>query len=512
MKIFLSYPSEERAVAERVNHALLGHGHDVFFDRADLEAGFEYDQAIARAIGESDLFVFFITPASVQTGRYTLTELSLAERRWPHAGGRVLPVMARPTDIAAVPAYLRAVNILTPRGDIAAETVHQVQRMERARRLGPRIWRQVRSPRGIVAAVCIVAVAALGWLAHETGVTRVARERLPADVRRHARLVAPLVDSGFAIATTSPPRLVQFTDEGTQVGAPLELMGEPVSITRTPSQLLIVTRGRDGIMAIDAKRPHVVDSALLDPSAVASPRYVVNPPRPSGDIESVQPHRLGLWVTTGDRDGEPTMLRYRIDKRWDVVTWTVDSAGFGREAMGVRLRRVGAQLWGARARGNPGVLYHFVDPMIRIDRFDGRERRIVACATDIAASPRGNPLFLSCDNALQEVSVQARQLTLERTWPPFPAARGDAGTSTHHLIEADSSGLVVAFNIERAAADSTPVRTQVFVLDSTGSARVLDEPRAAVRSLALTPRRIVTVLRRADGSSDVIVRPRRRSR
>lgn len=510
MKIFLSYPSEERAVAERVNHALLGHGHDVFFDRADLEAGFEYDQAIARAIGESDLFVFFITPASVQSGRYTLTELGLAERRWPHAGGRVLPVMVKPTDIATIPAYLRAVNILTPRGDIVAETVHQLQRMEHARRLVPRVWRRVRSPRGIVAVVCVVAVAALAWLARESGMTRIARERLPADVRQRARAAAPLVDSGFVIAATDPPRLVQFTDGGAQVGTPLELMGEPVSVTRTPSHLLVVTRGRDGIMMIDAKRLHVVDSALLDPSAVESPRYVTNPPRPSGDIESVQPHRLGLWMTTGDRDGEPTMLRYRADKRWDVVTWTVDTAGFGRDAMGVRLRRVGEQIWGVRTRGNPGVLYHFVDPMLRIDRFDGRERRIVACATDIAASARGNPLFLSCDNALQEVSVQARQLTLERTWPPFAVERGDVGTFTHHLIETDSIGLVVAFNIESGAPDSAPVRAQVFVLDSAGSARVLDEPRAAVRSLALTPRRIVAVLRRADGSSDVIVRPRRR--
>src|SRR5687767_7182769 len=157
VKIFLSYPSE---------------------------AGFEYDQAIARAIGESDLFVFFITPASVQSGRYTLTELGLAERRWPHAGGRVLPVMVKPTDIATIPAYLRAVNILTPRGDIVAETVHQLQRMEHARRLVPRVWRRVRSPLGIVAVVCIVAVAALAWLARESGMTRIARERLPADVRQ----------------------------------------------------------------------------------------------------------------------------------------------------------------------------------------------------------------------------------------------------------------------------------------------------------------------------------------
>jgi hypothetical protein len=510
VKIFLSYPSEERPVAERMNHALLGHGHDVFFDRADLEAGFEYDQAIGRAIGESDLFIFFITPASVQPGRYTLTELGLAEERWPHASGRVLPVIIKPTEMASIPAYLRAVNILTPRGEVAADTVHQVQRIERSRRLLPRAWRQVRSPRGIVALVCVVAVAALAWLARETGLLGLASVQLPADVRHSARAVAPLVDSGFVVAVTGPPRLFEFTESGTQVGRAIDLMGEPVAITRTPSHFLIVTRGRDGVVVIDAKRPRVVDSTLLDPSSVAPPPFGTTTSRASGDIESVQPHRLGLWMTTGDRDGEPTMLRYRFDKRWEVVSWTVDSAGFGREAMGVRLRRVGNQLWGVRARGNPAALYHFVDPMIRIDRFDGRERRIVACATDIAASARGNPLFLSCDNALQEVSVQARQLTLERTWPAFPVERGAQGTVTHHILETDSLGMVAAFNIEDGSPNNPPVRVQLFVLDSMGTARVLDEPRAVAQSIALTPTRIVTMLRRADGSSDVVVRPRRR--
>ena len=97
VKLFLSYPVDERDVVERVHYALLAQGYDVFFDRADLAPGHEYDQAIARAIAASDVFVFFITPASIAPGRYTLTELRLAEQKWPHASGHVLPVMLRPS-------------------------------------------------------------------------------------------------------------------------------------------------------------------------------------------------------------------------------------------------------------------------------------------------------------------------------------------------------------------------------------------------------------------------------
>ncbi len=54
MKIFLSYASEHRATAERINLALNSEGHDVFFDRADLPVAQGYDARIRRAIQASD--------------------------------------------------------------------------------------------------------------------------------------------------------------------------------------------------------------------------------------------------------------------------------------------------------------------------------------------------------------------------------------------------------------------------------------------------------------------------
>ena len=366
MKIFLSHPSEERDVAERLNLALVQQGHNVFFDRADLEPGREYDQAIANAIAASELFIFLITPGSVTPGRYTLTEVKLAEERWPHPDGRVLPVMLRKTDFTAVPNYLRAVDILTPTGEPVAETAHEVQRLVRGHRLTTRLGRWGRTPAGLAtAAVVLIAVSALAWVVRpwasgRVGVTTVT---LPADVRGRARAVAPLLDSGFIVATSNPPQLLRFTESGVPFGDAVDLMGDPVWMSRTPAQVLVVTRARDGVMVFDLKKLHVTDSSIVDPSRIKPVYRFENPPRRSGDLQSAAVGPRGeLWMTTGDRDGEPTVVRYHpSDETWDIPTFSVDTAGFGPGAKGVTLHDLRGELWGVRARGNPSAIYHLRD-------------------------------------------------------------------------------------------------------------------------------------------------------
>ena len=124
MKIFLSYASEDRDMAEAVVHSLRGRKHTVFLDRSDLPPGGSYEDRIEAAIQASDVLVFLISRHSVARGRFTLTELAIAERRWPHADGRVLPVRINSDAVSMdeIPTYLRAVTILEPAGNIAAET------------------------------------------------------------------------------------------------------------------------------------------------------------------------------------------------------------------------------------------------------------------------------------------------------------------------------------------------------------------------------------------------------
>jgi hypothetical protein len=127
MRIFLAYASEDRNPAERICLALVGDGHEVFFDRASLPPGGNFNARIREAIRQSDLMVFLISESSVAASAYTLTELSIARSRWPHPAGRVIPVMLRPTDFDRIPNYLRAVTILEPGGDAAAELVEAIR-------------------------------------------------------------------------------------------------------------------------------------------------------------------------------------------------------------------------------------------------------------------------------------------------------------------------------------------------------------------------------------------------
>ncbi|MEA3157861.1 MAG: hypothetical protein QOK44_5450 [Betaproteobacteria bacterium] len=133
MKIFLSYSSKDRTLAEPVYLALRAEQHAVFFDRTDLPPGEEYDARIREAIEASDLLVFLISPDSLKAGAYTLTELDIAQKTWGHPAGKVLPVMLRPTEFSTLPPYLRAVTVLEPAGNVAAAVADAVHRIYRGK-------------------------------------------------------------------------------------------------------------------------------------------------------------------------------------------------------------------------------------------------------------------------------------------------------------------------------------------------------------------------------------------
>lgn len=127
MQIFLSYASEDKEIAEPIAFSLRARGHKVFFDRDDLPPGGEYDIRIEKAVERSALFVFLITPDSILKGRFTLTELEFARRKWGSGDGHVLPVLAKATPLEEIPNFLKSVTILEPAGNIAAEVASAVE-------------------------------------------------------------------------------------------------------------------------------------------------------------------------------------------------------------------------------------------------------------------------------------------------------------------------------------------------------------------------------------------------
>lgn len=137
-RIFLSYSSDQRMLAERIVISLRGDGHQVFFDRETLPASAAFHGQIRRDIRRSDLMVFLISPRSVRSGSYAITELRIAQREWGTARFRVVPMMVERTPLETIPPLLREVTMLEPEGDPVGELTHAVDwvlRRNRRRRL-----------------------------------------------------------------------------------------------------------------------------------------------------------------------------------------------------------------------------------------------------------------------------------------------------------------------------------------------------------------------------------------
>jgi TIR domain len=206
MRVFLSYPSVQRTTAERLAHALEAEGHEVFFDRHDLDAGEAFHARIREAIAKAQAMVFLLTPQSVRAGSYALTELELARERWPRPSGHVLPVMLVPTPVAELPAYLSTVTILQPRGEPVAETVAAVARLGPDRQ-GPRLrW----AMGAVLAVAAIVATGLMVQRQQQAQAEQKVRNEAQAQVLAEAQAARELcVGAGHALALASLDQLAQ---------------------------------------------------------------------------------------------------------------------------------------------------------------------------------------------------------------------------------------------------------------------------------------------------------------
>jgi sulfatase modifying factor 1 len=164
MRVFLSYASEDRSRIEPIRYALAEQGHDIFYDREDLLPGEAFDSRIRSAIERSDLFVFFLSPHTVDAGSYTLNELSVCERMWPRADGHVLPVILAGIPRQDIPAYLRSVTCLTPVGNITASVADAVLQLARAHSR-----RRMRKLAALAVALLIPVAIASYWLLQRAG-------------------------------------------------------------------------------------------------------------------------------------------------------------------------------------------------------------------------------------------------------------------------------------------------------------------------------------------------------
>ncbi|HEY3178134.1 MAG TPA: toll/interleukin-1 receptor domain-containing protein [Casimicrobiaceae bacterium] len=156
MRVFISYASEHRDLAERLALGLRNDGNSVFFDREALPAGASFDDRIRSAIGRCNLFVFLISKESLRKGAYAQTELNMAQQRWPNPAGKVLPVLGDEVTIEELPPYLRAVSALETKGDLVAEVLQATASLARERRVALAI-------RFVAVATTLVVASVAGW-------------------------------------------------------------------------------------------------------------------------------------------------------------------------------------------------------------------------------------------------------------------------------------------------------------------------------------------------------------
>lgn len=159
MRIFLSYASAQRPLAERINQLLQSEGHSVFFDREDLPAGETYGDRIREAVEACHVFIYLVGPDSITPGSYALTELALVERLPRQRAPAMIPVLAAAIpSMDLLPPFLAPLTLLEPRGDAAAEVAAKVADL--AKRRSRRRWLQ---GSGALAAAALLALALQQW-------------------------------------------------------------------------------------------------------------------------------------------------------------------------------------------------------------------------------------------------------------------------------------------------------------------------------------------------------------
>jgi TIR domain len=129
LRIFLSFSSEHRPLAEKVAQTLKNSGHHVFFDKDSLPPASDYNERIRRAIRYSDRFLFLASRTALEKGKFTLTEIEFAKQRWPSPVGRVFPVIIdSELRLDALPTYLSSVQTLSIAGNAPAEIAATIDR------------------------------------------------------------------------------------------------------------------------------------------------------------------------------------------------------------------------------------------------------------------------------------------------------------------------------------------------------------------------------------------------
>lgn len=136
--VFISYASEDRDAAYKINLALQERGFTTFFDRDKLQEGEGYHREICDQVFRSEVFVFLVSQHSLAAGRYTLNELEYARKKWTHPRGHVVPVLVVDPgkiadDVKQLWIYLSDVTAVRSSGHIGPAVAERVESLMTSR-------------------------------------------------------------------------------------------------------------------------------------------------------------------------------------------------------------------------------------------------------------------------------------------------------------------------------------------------------------------------------------------
>jgi hypothetical protein len=115
MKVYISYPRTNSALAERIVKELDQAGLDVWFDEREIFPGDNWAGKISEALKESDAMVVVLTPDILKSG-WVQHEISYALGE-KHFNGRVIPVFVGSPEsfpensVPWILRHLKAVNL-----------------------------------------------------------------------------------------------------------------------------------------------------------------------------------------------------------------------------------------------------------------------------------------------------------------------------------------------------------------------------------------------------------------
>jgi hypothetical protein len=124
--VFIAHASENKDVAQDLFYALTKSGLEAYIDEKSLQTGEQFHNKLRDLILSSDYFVFLISPHSIESESYCLTELKFAEEKWVKESKGFIPVMIESVPQENLPAFIRQSNYLSPKGNVTAEVVSEI--------------------------------------------------------------------------------------------------------------------------------------------------------------------------------------------------------------------------------------------------------------------------------------------------------------------------------------------------------------------------------------------------